>query len=60
MAWFNHIQGQISNDAAVNLQAQIDALKYIYQKNKTVYIPTTVASKVDSTLVFANPVQQTK
>lgn len=60
MTWFNHIQGQIGNDAAVNLQAQIDALKYIYQKDKTVYIPTTVASKVDSTLVFANPVQQTE
>lgn len=60
MTWFNHIQGQIGDDAAVNLQAQIDALKYIYQKDKTVYMPTTVASKVDSTLVFANPVQQTE
>ena len=28
--WFDHIQGQISEDAATNLQRQIDALAYAY------------------------------
>ena len=57
-AWFENMKGQITKDAAVNLQSQIDDLKYIYQKDKTVYIPSTVASVVDTTLVFANPVTQ--
>lgn len=45
--WFVDIQGQLSDDAAGNLQEQIDAIKNIYVRGETLYLPNTIASVSD-------------
>jgi len=47
------MQGQISEDAAVNLQTQINSLKYFYVQDGILYIPNTRASVVDGILVVS-------
>ena len=42
--WFENMQGQISSDAAVHLQAEIDALKYFYVQDGVLYFPNTHVS----------------
>lgn len=51
--WFNQMQGQISQDAAVNLQNQINSLKYFYVQDGILYIPSTRASVVDGILIVS-------
>lgn len=55
MNWFSNMQGQISQDAAVNLQNQIDALKYVYVQDGILYIPSTMASVVNGILYIGTP-----
>lgn len=43
-AWVQLIKGQIDKDEALNLQNQINALKYMYVKDTTLYMPQTMAS----------------
>lgn len=45
--WFADIQGQLSDDAAGSLQEQIDAIKNIYVRGETLYLPNTIASVSD-------------
>jgi hypothetical protein len=51
--WYSQMQGQISEDAAVNLQTQINSLKYFYVQDGILYIPNTRASVVDGILVVS-------
>lgn len=51
--WYQQMQGQISQDAAVNLQTQINSLKYFYVQDGILYIPNTRASVVDGILVVS-------
>lgn len=51
--WYNQMQGQISQDAAVNLQNQINSIKYFYVQDGILYIPNTRASVVDGILVVS-------
>lgn len=53
MNWYSQMQGQISQDAAVNLQNQINSLKYFYVQDGILYIPNTRASVVDGILVVS-------
>lgn len=53
--WFSHIQGQLSQDAATNLQNQIDAIKYIYVNQNRVIIPNTAGSVSGSRLILSTP-----
>lgn len=45
--WYDHMKDQISEDAAVNLQAQIDELKYFYVLDSVLYMPNTHISVSD-------------
>lgn len=54
-AWYEHIQGQLSTDAATNLQNQIDAIKYIYVSQNRVVIPNTAGSVSGSRLILSTP-----
>lgn len=51
--WYSQMRGQISEDAAVNLQTQINSLKYFYVQDGILYIPNTRASVVDGILVVS-------
>lgn len=51
--WYSQMQGQISQDAAVNLQTQINSLKYFYVQDGVLYIPNTRASVVDGVLIVS-------
>ena len=42
--WYELMKGQISKDAAANLQAQINAIDYMYIKDEMIYLPQTRAS----------------
>lgn len=53
--WFDHIQGQISTDAATHLQAEIDAIKYIYVNQNRLVLPNTAASLSGSRLILSTP-----
>ena len=53
--WFEHIQGQISEDAAVHLQAEIDAIKFIYVNQNRLVLPNTAASLSGSRLILSTP-----
>lgn len=50
--WFDHIQGQLGDDAAGNLQEQIDSIKYFYVIEKILYIPNTAASVSEGVLTL--------
>lgn len=52
-AWFSNMQGQISSDAAVNLQNQIDSLKYMYVQDGILYLPNTRASVTNGILTIS-------
>lgn len=52
--WFEHLQDQLDDNQAAHLQAQIDAISYMYVNNKVLYIPNTAASVSDSTLYLTN------
>lgn len=49
--WFNHIQGQLSDDAATNLQRQIDALSFVYILAQRAVLGIT-ASAIHERVVF--------
>jgi hypothetical protein len=50
-AWFQRIQGQLSDDAATNLQRQIDAISYVYVLGKRAILGIT-ASPVHKMAIF--------
>lgn len=52
--WFTHLQDQLDDNQAAHLQAQIDAISYMYVNDKVLYIPNTAASVSDSTLYLTN------
>ena len=49
--WFKHIQGQLSDDAATNLQREIDALSFAYILGKRAILGIT-ASAIHKRVVF--------
>lgn len=49
--WFVHIQGQLSDDAATNLQRQIDALSFVYILGERAVLGIT-ASAIHERVVF--------
>ncbi len=51
-SWLEHMQGQLDEDAAVNLQNQIDAIKYIYTNGNVLYLPNTAASVSGNVLIL--------
>lgn len=55
MDWFDHIKGQIDSDAAAHLQAEIDAIKYIYVDQNRLVLPNTSASVSGSRLILSTP-----
>lgn len=50
--WFDHIQGQLGDDVAGNLQNQIDSIKYFYVMEKILYVPNTSASVSEGVLTL--------
>lgn len=52
--WFTHLQDQLDDNQAAHLQAQIDAISYMYVNAKVLYLPNTAASVSDSTLYLTN------
>lgn len=48
-AWYDRIKGQLSEDAAGNLQNEIDKISYIYYENETLYLPSTAGSYIADT-----------
>lgn len=58
--WFDHIQGQLGDDAAGNLQNQIDSIKYFYVIEKTLYIPNTAASVSEGVLTLGTTTAPTE
>lgn len=51
-AWFSQIQGQLTDDAAGKLQEQINAIKYFYVLENTLYVPNTSSSVSDGVLML--------
>ena len=43
-AWFQHYQDELSSSQAAHLQAQIDAISFIYVIDETLFLPNTGAS----------------
>ena len=55
--WFQHYQDELSASQAAHLQAQIDAISYIYVINRTAFFPNTgvsVANRRATFTVFNN------
>lgn len=55
--WFQHYQDELSTSQAAHLQAQIDAISYIYVINRTAFFPNTgvsVANRRATFTVFNN------
>lgn len=53
------MKGQISKDAAANLQAQINAIDYMYIKDEMIYLPQTRASYlVDDEMISMGTTEQ--
>jgi len=42
--WFEHMKGQLTEDAAAHLQAEIDEIKYMYVLDGILYLPSTMAT----------------
>lgn len=51
-AWFERMEGQLSEDAAGNLQRQIDEITYVYVQDNVLYLPGTFASVSDGILTL--------
>jgi len=51
--WYETIRDQLSTDAAVALQNQINDLKYFYVQDGTLFIPNTRASVNDGVLIVS-------
>ena len=56
-AWFELIQGQLSEDAAGHLQEQINNITFYYVQDNVLYLPNTAASISDGTLTIGTTVQ---
>ena len=50
--WFQHYQDELSSSQAANLQAQIDAISYIYVINRTAFFPNTGVSVANGRATF--------
>ena len=51
--WFNHIKGQLSEDAATHLQDQIDSMFWVYVAGKRAVLGTTAS--IHQNKVILNP-----
>ena len=50
--WFSGISGRLTQEVAVDLQNQIDAIKDIYVQNHILYLPNTAASVSNGVLTI--------
>lgn len=50
--WFQHYQDELSESQAAHLQAQIDAISFIYVINETLFLPNTGASVQNERVTF--------
>ena len=50
LAWYEAMEGQLSEDAAGNLQEQINAITYYYVQDNVLYLPNTAASVANGVL----------
>lgn len=50
--WFQHYQDELSGSQAAHLQAQIDAISFIYVINETLFLPNTGASVQNERVTF--------
>lgn len=50
--WFEHLQDELNDNQAANLQGQIDALKYWYVDGDALYVPQTAAMIDGDTLIL--------
>lgn len=50
--WFQHYQDELSDSQAAHLQAQIDAISFIYVINETLFLPNTGASVQNERVTF--------
>lgn len=57
-AWFDLMRDQLTVDAAIKLQEQINAMKYYYVIEKTLYIPQTSASVSEGMLMLGTMEQE--
>lgn len=55
--WMQTIQNQLSEDAATDLQGQINQIKYYYVSNKTLYLPNTNTSVSEHILFIGSGTQ---
>lgn len=51
-AWINHIKDSLDENAAANLQRQIDEMKYYYVIEDTLYVPQTSTSVAEGILML--------
>lgn len=52
--WFQHYQDELSQSQAANLQAQIDAISFIYVIGETLFLPNTSVSVQNERATFTN------
>ena len=52
--WFTHLQDELDDNQAAHLQAQIDAISFMYVNDECLFLPNTAASVADETLVLTN------
>lgn len=52
--WFQHYQDELSSSQAANLQAQIDAISFIYVIGETLFLPNTSVSVQNERATFTN------
>ncbi|MBP5325301.1 MAG: hypothetical protein J6Y86_07400 [Pseudobutyrivibrio sp.] len=52
--WFSHLQDELDSNQAAHLQAQIDAISFMYVNDECLFLPNTAASVADETLVLTN------
>lgn len=52
--WFTHLQDELDSNQAAHLQAQIDAISYMYVNNKVLFLPNTAASVSNKRLYLTN------
>lgn len=50
--WFQHYQDELSESQAAHLQAQIDAISFIYVIDETLFLPNTGASVQNERVTF--------
>lgn len=51
--WLSHLQDELDENQAANLQSQIDSMKYWYVIDDALYVPMTAASVDGDTVIIA-------